>query len=267
MIIENDLDLIRSYDELGIDRIFLDLELIGKKARQGHLNTVISAHHRIEDIKTIKPVLQRSKLLVRINPVYNQTEAEIENCINYGADILMLPMFKTVDEVKFFTQKVRGRAKTCLLLETAEAMCRIDDILSIKGVDEIHIGLNDLHLALGLDFMFELLTGGVIEYLADKINSAGIPFGFGGVATCQGGLVRGELVLSEHVRLDSSMVILSRSFKAMATENIKTFREEFDALRMSYANLANANKTLLQHNQKTLKQCVDQLCKIKREEA
>lgn len=263
MIIENDLNLIRRYDEIGVDRIFLDLEIIGKKERQGHLDTVISYHHSISDIKRIKPILRHSELLVRINPVHHDTEGEIERSIQYGADILMLPMFKTADEVNLFIEKVAGRVRTCLLLETTEAMCRIDDILSIKGIDEIHIGLNDLHLALGLDFMFELLTGGIIEYLANKINTAGISFGFGGVATCEGGLVHGELVLSEHVRLNSSMVILSRAFKTMATKHIDIFRREYNSLRATHASLASADQGLLLINKEALKKSVETVCKMK----
>mgnify|MGYP002235666245 CR=1 FL=1 len=34
-----------------------------------------------------------------------------------------------------------------LLLETEEARLCLDDVLKLKGIDEIHIGLNDLHLS------------------------------------------------------------------------------------------------------------------------
>ncbi|MGY0400088.1 MAG: aldolase/citrate lyase family protein [Ostreibacterium sp.] len=261
MIIENNLNLIRLYDEIGVDRIFLDLEIIGKKERQGHLDTVISSHHSIADISAIKPILRQSELLVRINPIHDGSIFEIEESIANGADILMLPMFKTVAEVETFIQQIDGRVRTCLLLETSEAMCRIDDILLIKGIDEIHIGLNDLHLAMNLDFMFELLTGGVVEYLVNKIKLAGIAYGFGGVATCKGGLVRGELILSEHVRLGSSMVILSRSFESMASKNIKHFGKEFNELRIAYDNLINSEVGVLNANSIELKNAVDRVCK------
>ena len=36
MIIENDLELIKKYDQLKIDRIFLDLEILGKKDYKKH---------------------------------------------------------------------------------------------------------------------------------------------------------------------------------------------------------------------------------------
>jgi hypothetical protein len=74
MIIENDLELIKKYDSIGVDRIFIDLEIIGKKERQGHLDTVIS-NHSIQDIKKIKSNLKNSKLLVRINPINENSES------------------------------------------------------------------------------------------------------------------------------------------------------------------------------------------------
>jgi len=48
--------------------------------------------------------------------------------------------------------------------------------------------------------------------LSSKIKAKGIPFGFGGLATLDGGAMPGSMVLKEHYRLGSSMVIVSRSF-------------------------------------------------------
>jgi hypothetical protein len=236
MIIENDLELIKKYDSIGVDRIFIDLEILGKKERQGHLDTVIS-NHSIVDIKNIKPHLKNSKLLVRINPINKNSKSEIDICIYYGADILMLPMFKTKKEVETFISLVNGRAKISLLLETTQALCRIDDILDVKGIDEIHIGLNDLHLAMNLNFMFELLSGGIVDYLVNKIINKNIPFGFGGIATLDSGMISGEMVLKEHVRLDSSMVILSRAFKNAASEDFAKFEKEFFKLKSKLEEL------------------------------
>ena len=76
----------------------------------------------------------------------------------------------------------------------------------------IHIGLNDLHLAMDMKFMFQLLANGMVDLLASKIKARGIPFGFGGIANLHGGALPGSYVLKEHYRLGSSMVILGRSF-------------------------------------------------------
>ena len=73
----------------------------------------------------------------------------------------MLPMVIDADDAQRFVEMVGGRAKVCLLLETSQALVRMDDFLEMGGVDEIYIGLNDLHISLGLKFMFETLSGGI----------------------------------------------------------------------------------------------------------
>ena len=121
-------------------------------------------------------------------------------------------IIKTVKEVKQFLDYVGGRAKTCLLVETPEAGMLIDEILELSGIDMVHIGLNDMHLALGMKFMFELLADGTVDSLANKFKAKGIPFGFGGLAKLEGGAVPGSMILKEHYRMGSSMVIIGRSF-------------------------------------------------------
>jgi hypothetical protein len=262
MIIENDLELIKKYDSIGVDRIFIDLEILGKKERQGHLDTVIS-NHSIEDIKNIKPYLKNSKLLVRINPINMNSRLEIDTCIGYGADIIMLPMFKTKKEVETFISFVNKRAKVCLLLETTQALCRIDDILELNGIDEIHIGLNDLHLAMNLNFMFELLSGGIVDYLSNKIKNKNIPFGFGGIATLDSGMISGEMVLKEHIRLDSSIVILSRAFKNVAAEDFAKFEKEFLKLKLRLEELKKDKNIDFISNIKEIKKAVKKIVESK----
>ncbi|MBQ6272828.1 MAG: aldolase [Oscillospiraceae bacterium] len=204
-------------EENGVDRIFVDMEYIGKAKRQGNLDTVQN-HHTIQDIAVLRQVLTRSELLVRVNPIHEKTDAycsseeEIEAAIRAGADILMLPFFKTVAEVKRFLRIVDGRARTMLLLETPEAVEALDEILAIPGIDEIHIGINDLSIGYGKRFMFELLTDGTVERLCRKMQLAGMFYGFGGIASLGRGLVPAEMIIREHYRLGSRMAILSRSF-------------------------------------------------------
>ena len=63
---------------------------------------------------------------MRCNHIYDGSKEEIDAIIKNGADIVMLPYFKTVKEVKQFLDYVGGRAKTCLLVETPEAGMLID---------------------------------------------------------------------------------------------------------------------------------------------
>lgn len=204
-------------EEAGVNWIFVDMEFIGKDVRQGGLDTVQN-HHTVKDVSNVKAVITTAKVIVRVNPIhdalpnYFSSEDEIDATIKAGADIIMLPFFKTVAEVERFLKIVDGRVKTCLLVETPEAALLLEEILELDGFDMVHLGLNDLHLALGMKFMFELLADGTVDRLSAKIKAKGIPFGFGGIATLTGGAMPGSMVLKEHYRLGSSMVIVSRSF-------------------------------------------------------
>lgn len=203
--------------EAGVDRIWIDMEYIGKEERQGGMDTVKS-HHTVDDIKLLRPIVTDSELLVRVNPLHDATEAyvssedEIEAVIKAGADVIMLPMFKTAKDAERFVNYVNGRAKVQLLLETAEAAENINNILDVDGVDEIHIGLNDLHLAYNQTFMFELLCDGKVASLCKKMRMKGIKYGFGGIARVGYGMLPAEYIIAEHYHLGSTAAILSRGF-------------------------------------------------------
>lgn len=198
----------------GVDRIFYDLEWIGKAERQHGRNTVKS-NNNIDNIPAVRKVLNKSELLVRTNPIHAYSKEEVEKAIAYGADVLMLPMVMDHHDVEQYVEMVAGRAKVCIMIETAAAMARLDKILAVPGVDELFIGLNDLHISMGLTFMFELLSDGLVEYIAQKCNKVGMPFGFGGIARIGEGDLPSDNILGEHVRLGSTSVILSRTFKGV----------------------------------------------------
>jgi len=217
MYITNRPDIAQIAETAGVDRIFVDMEFIGKDERQKGLDTVKSRHTFL-DIANIKQAVEMAEVLARINPIhdplpdYPGSAVEIDRTIAAGADIIMLPYFKTPEEVRTFLKLVNGRARTMLLLETREAVEHVDEILSIPGIDEIHIGINDLSISYGKRFMFELLADGTVEQLCFKFRKKGIPFGFGGIASLGNGLLPSEYVIKEHYRLGSTCVILSRSF-------------------------------------------------------
>lgn len=217
MYITNNPEIALIAQECGVNRIFVDMEYLGKEVRQSGMDTV-KLHHTIKDIQTLRPILNKAELLVRVNPIHDaigqveSSKEEIDNAINAGADILMLPMIKTKQEAEKFVELVGGRAKTMLLIETAEANENIDQILEVQGIDEIHVGLNDMHLAYKKRFMFELLVDGTVERLCEKFKEKGIPYGFGGIASLGKGAIPAEKVIAEHYRLGSTGAILSRSF-------------------------------------------------------
>lgn len=265
MLITNCPQIAVNAERTGVDRIMVDLEILGKEKRQGHLNTVISRHTK-DDVIKIRKVLNKAELLVRVNPIHKHSKHEIDEVINRGADIVMLPMFTKPSDVEAFVSMVGNRAVVNLLLETPQALVRVDDIISVEGINEIHVGLNDLHLGLGLKFMFELLSGGIVEYLSNKITNKGLKFGFGGIGRIGEGLsLDPRLILSEHFRLNSSMVILSRDFH----DTIKLHEEitnevklsmEINKIRKCWKNLSQLSDNDLSLNRLLLKNRVNIIC-------
>ena len=217
MYITNKPEIAQIAESSGVDRIFVDMEYIGKTERQGGLDSVKN-HHTVEDVRRMKQAVESAEVLVRVNPIheatseYTSSEQEINDVIRAGADIIMLPYITSVKQVEDFVRYVGGRVKTMPLIETPESAEAIDEILEIDGIDEIYIGLNDLSLGYHKKFMFELLTDGTVEGLCLKCKLKGIPYGFGGVASLGKGMLPSEYVIREHYRLGSTCAILSRSF-------------------------------------------------------
>lgn len=240
MLITNNPELAKYADCNGVARLFVDLEQLGKQERQGHLNTLIS-NHSMSDVAKIKNVLSTAELLVRLNPLNQHSKREVDDAIDAGADLLMLPMFYSAQEVQEFSDYVGGRVGIIPLVETFLATQCIDDIVKVSGVSEIYIGLNDLHLDMKLNFMFEPLANGLVDKVAEIIHAEGLPFGFGGVARVGDGVIPGELILAEHHRLGSSSVILSRTFQRLENENNRT---DFSGLKQEIIKLTNVVEKL-----------------------
>ena len=107
---------------------------------------------------------------------------------------------------------VGGRTKVMPLLETDAAAEHLADAVRVPGVDQMLIGLNDLHLCYHQKFMFQLLADGKVDRLCAQLRDAEIPYGFGGVGRPGSGALPAEYIIGEHYRLGSQYVILSRSF-------------------------------------------------------
>lgn len=263
MYITNNPKLAKIAQDAGVDRIWIDLETKGKEERQKGMNTVKS-NHTIEDIYKVRPVVTTSKLMVRVNPLDDESENEINEVVKAGADYIMLPMYKTKEEVSRFIQLVNGRAKTMLLLETKEAEECLDSYVDMCGIDEIHIGLNDLHLAHRKTFMFELLTDGTVDKITNILRANNIRFGIGGFARIGYGILPAENILTHHYKLGSQMAILSRGFcDANVTDNPETIKEIFEDgvfnIRKKEAEILSYNDTQFEENYKIICEKVDQI--------
>lgn len=216
MYITNDPEVAKIAQDNGVDRIFVDMEYIGKAERQGGMDTVQS-HHTVADVKRLREVVTTSELMVRVNPWHEATdeycssEEEINAVIEAGADVVMLPYFKTAEEVSLFIDCVNGRSVTFLLLETSQAVEQLDQIFALHP-DELHMGINDLSIDRGKKFMFEMYSDGTVESIMKKCHEANIPCGVGGMARIGEGTLPADYILGELYRLGANTVILSRSF-------------------------------------------------------
>ncbi len=262
-ITNNDL-LAKCSIDAGVDYVFIDMEYLGKDERQKNVDSVKN-HHTVEDVKRIRGCVPNGHLLVRVNPIHQNSNAEIKQVIKYGADVVMLPMFKTAKEAKSFIKMVNKKAKVCLLLETKEAVENLSEILNLKGIDIIHIGLNDLHLSYGMRHMFEPFATGLIESIVHKIRLKGIQFGIGGIARLGKGDISSKIVIAEHFRLGSSFAILSRSFfreKDFDVQKDETlFAKLVNEIRNYEDELNTKNKDFFEQNKEDMIKAIKTIIK------
>lgn len=266
MYITNSPTVARIAADAGVDRIFIDMEVLGKAERQGGMDTVQS-HHVPEDIAAVrKAVGANTEILARVNPLNPNSPAEIDQAIENGADILMLPMWRTAEDLRKLVQLTAGRARLMPLLETDDAQRNLAEALTVPGIDEMHIGLNDLHLCYHMKFMFQLLADGTVDSLCRQIQAAGIPCGFGGVGRPGSGTLPAETILGEHIRLGSRFVILSRSFCNTAkvtdeTELRRIFTEGVAEIRRVERECMGWTAQQFEDNRRRVAACVEQIVK------
>lgn len=209
----DDPDLAAAADRAGIDRIGPDLEVLGKAERQRGLGYRLS-RHRADRLRSLREAVRPGRLFARTDPVNARSGPDVESLLAAGVDVLMLPMFTSAEEVRRFCSLVGGRAKVVALLETSAAVRCLEEVLAVPGVDEVHIGLNDLALSLRVDNRFNLLAGPLLDDVSARVRDAGIPFGVGGIGRLDdAGLpVPPDLVYAALARLGATRTLLSRSF-------------------------------------------------------
>ena len=226
MLISNKEDIAAYAQDSGIDTIFIDLEKLGKEKRQKQFNTVIN-HHDVADIAPVRKVLDKSELMVRVNPFNADSKREVEEVLSYEPDCLMLPMFETVDEVRRFRDLINDRALVRPLIETPSALLVADKLAELDGINSYHFGLNDLHIAFGDTFTFDPLRHNRLDAAISAFNLKGVEFGIGGMARLSEGDVTGAEVLADGLGRNSKAVILSRTFHRNAV-NLQELKSSLD---------------------------------------
>jgi len=209
----DDPGLAAAADLAGVDRIGVDLEILGKECRQGELQNWIS-HHKAEDLLPLRSVIGNARLFARCNPMHADSQREIEQLLDLGVEVLMLPYFQTLDEAVRFIRFVDERAYPVLLVETAEAAGMVQDLCRLDGVEEIHFGLNDLRLSLGWPSHFHVLVSDMLRDKCAQVLEAGVRLGVGGVGRVGDNdlPIPADLVSARIVNLGASASLISRVF-------------------------------------------------------
>lgn len=242
--------LAREADAAGVDRIGVDLERLGKEQRQQARGTWISPHAET-DLDVLRPLLTQARLFARVDRINGGSDGEVESVLARGAQVLMLPMVMHAREADAFVRLVRGRATIVLLVEHADALAGLGEIARVPGVDEIHIGLNDLAISLGLRSRWLALAGELVADAGAIVRAAGLRFGMGGLARAGDTSlpVPADLIYAEYARTGATAALIARSYFGngsidLAREIART-REALNAWRRcSPAELADAHAEL-----------------------
>ena len=236
LIIANSLDRQES-----VDTIFVDLEIIGKEKRQGHTSSLISRHTK-EDISNMRPIVRRNKLGVRMNPIHQNSLNEINSVIKRGADVLMLPMFKKVNEVNTFLELVNDRCKVDLLFETVESIKNIEKF-PLSKIRNIHFGINDLSLELNLPHLYYCFFEEIFLKAASFLKNSNKEFGIGGIGSINAKPIDPGLILNANNTLNSNRLILSRSFLKEINTNTQNLANR--SLDFHINSLLKLNKEII----------------------
>ena len=248
-----------------VDTFFVDLEILGKDARQGHTNSLIS-RHSLCDISLLRPLLDSKLLGVRTNPIHPNIKIEIEECLSRGADVLMLPMFYSADEVKYYLDCVDHRCQVDLLLETPESL-RVVDQLPLSSVRFVHFGINDLSLAFKYPNLFYSYFNGLLHDACTCVYESSIPFGIGGIGSPSALPISPELIFSAAINLRASRFILSRNFLSAVLSNsacaTTTFLDNENKLYSLYDHLVSSPDNVIDSNIQQLSSLLNNLFPVK----
>lgn len=217
--------LASSLDNLNpVDTIFIDLEKLGKDKRQGHTNSLIS-NHTYQDILNIRKSVRSSFLGVRIDPLNENTEFQVNKVIQNGADVIMLPMFSNIEEVKETISIINKRVYLDLLFETPKSLDLVD-LIPKNLVRKIHFGINDLALAYSFNSMFSCLFSKAVISAAFRAFKRNIEFGLGGLGSLGSKPINPELIMAKLIQMKANRAILSRSFlKDIDISDFKSAKE------------------------------------------
>jgi hypothetical protein len=192
----------------GAAAIFIDWEYQGKWERQRGADTEIN-QQSVEDLRRIRSAIAGT-VICRVNALHEGTAQEVALALDNGADELLLPMVRSVDDAARFLSLVDGRARAGVLVETGEA-CQVAESLSALPLHRVYVGLNDLAIDRRRRSIFGSLADGTVDEVRRHFCTT--HFGVGGVTlpNC-GAPVPSPILTGEILRLRADFTFLRRSF-------------------------------------------------------
>jgi hypothetical protein len=191
----------------GVSGIVVDWERAGKRERQSGADTELN-HHTLEDLRRVRRATD-GLVICRLNAPNGDSRAEVEQAIGAGADEVLVPMVRRVDEVERILDLVNGRCGVGILIETSDAV-RLACELCALPLSRVYVGLNDLAIDRGAPNIFEAVVDGTV---AGVRRACPVPFGFGGLTRPDAGHpVPCRLLIGEMVRLGTQFSFLRRSY-------------------------------------------------------
>jgi hypothetical protein len=217
----NDATLATRAARAGVDRIGVDLDWLGKEVRQPGADMRIS-HHHLADLDVLAPCVGPSALFARLNPLHAQSPSEVDEVIERGVSVVMAAMVNDGGTAARFVELVAGRATVVLLLEHVRALENIAEIVAVEGVDEVHIGLNDLALSLGLANRWLALLDERFATACAVLRQSGRRFGLAGIGKVDDATlpVASRLVYAQYARTGATAALLARSFFRDPTDDL-----------------------------------------------
>lgn len=207
MLFSTDPVFIQTAVNSGIDGIIVDWEWRGKERRQTGSDTEIN-HYTLEDLCQVRASTDAT-VICRINGFGPTSPEEIEQAIAAGADEILLPMVRTLEEVLAVLEQVRDRCGVGILIETSDAVSLARELARLP-LCRVYIGLNDLAIERKTSNIFTSLIDGTVESVRKAFH---VPFGFGGLTLPEGGFpIPCSLLIAELVRLSCNFSFLRRSF-------------------------------------------------------
>lgn len=204
----HDVGLATQATAAGIDGIVIDWERNGKHVRQRNADTEIDPG-TIADLRRMRAAT-RTRVLCRINPLSDATASEVEAAIAAGADELLLPMVRSVADIRTALEIVAGRVDLGIMVETEDAVASARE-LAREPVSRAFLGLNDLAIERSSRSIFSALVDGTVD---DVRAAFEVPFGVAGLTVPEGGEpLPCRLLIGELARLSCEFSILRRSFR------------------------------------------------------